>query len=326
MDKITKWDLDKMSAFLQDQGLMSVSDQVAEITKAGEGNMNCTLRVTSEQKNFIVKQSPPYCEKYPDIPAPKHRVGEEFKFYKLAAQSSMLQKFFPEVFSFDQTRFIVVMEDLGEASDFESLYTGEKIQEADLKKLVDILSCLHFSYYEESFSNKDMRALNHNYIFTLPFEDRSFDLDPITKGLQKPAQQFLTDPILAKKVAELGQIYLADGNYLVHGDFYPRSWIKTERGFFVIDPEFGYLGAAEFDVGVLMAHLVLSGQDDSTLDYVWSNYGPGRIWDKELALGFCGAEIIRRLTHVAQLPLSCGLETKMTYLERAKQFVLKGEF
>ena len=59
-------------------------------------------------------------------------------------------------------------------------------------------------------------------------------------------------------VRELGALYLQDGTSLLHGDYFPGSWLQTAAGVRVIDPEFCFFGPPEFDVGVLLAHLHLA--------------------------------------------------------------------
>ena len=38
------------------------------------------------------------------------------------------------------------------------------------------------------------------------------------------------------RVAALGARYLEDGETLVHGDYFPGSWVRTGAGVAVIDP------------------------------------------------------------------------------------------
>ena len=46
------------------------------IARAGDGNMNCTLRASLGGRTLILKQSRPYVAKYPSIPAPLDRAIE----------------------------------------------------------------------------------------------------------------------------------------------------------------------------------------------------------------------------------------------------------
>ena len=59
-------------------------ESVIAAERAGEGNMNCTLRVRTNERTFILKQARPWVEKYPQIEAPDERALVEAAFYRIA--------------------------------------------------------------------------------------------------------------------------------------------------------------------------------------------------------------------------------------------------
>ncbi|WP_223834388.1 phosphotransferase [Spirosoma profusum] len=120
----------------------------------------------------------------------------------------------------------------------------------------------------------------------------------------------------------MGKIYLQPGATLIHGDYYPGSWLKTDYGTRVIDPEFVFLGHPEFDLGVMIAHLKLAQQDEVLAKQVLSQYRPTGDLEPALLQGFTGVEILRRLIGLAQLPLSLDLKQKKALLEEAAEMVL----
>ena len=121
----------------------------------------------------------------------------------------------------------------------------------------------------------------------------------------------------------LGAGYLEDGTTLVHGDYFPGSWVKSSRGIAVIDPEFCFLGSAEHDSGVMLAHLILAGETPSQVDAV-ERAAADDGCDPGLVRQLAGVEIMRRLIGVAQLPLSASIERKRELLGRARRLVLPG--
>jgi 5-methylthioribose kinase len=121
-------------------------------------------------------------------------------------------------------------------------------------------------------------------------------------------------------VGALGSRYLADGSSLVHGDYFPGSWVRTGHGIAVIDPEFCFLGCAEIDRGMMLAHLMLSGAAPAGLDKVERATDGGA--DRQLTRQFAGVEIMRRLIGVAQLPLEGAIDRKRELLLRARDLVL----
>lgn len=106
----------------------------------------------------------------------------------------------------------------------------------------------------------------------------------------------------------------------MHGDFYPGSWLQVSSGIKIIDPEFGGLGDAEFDLGVFLAHLDLAAQAEDLSTQVQKHYILPVDWS--LVQQYRGVEILRRLIGIAQLPVSLSLDTKKTLLARARTFLL----
>ena len=308
-----------LERYARKRGWLVPAETLLRVTKAGEGNMNLTLRLVTTDRSFILKQSRPWVEKYPSIAAPAGRALVEAGFYRVVSSRPAIRAAMPALLGQDPESGILVLKDLGEAQDFTGLYRGERLSEPDLETLVSYLAELHrpFAERERLFENREMRALNHEHIFRLPLAPgNGLDLDRITPGLEAAARELKSDAAYVARVRELGEIYLEDGAALVHGDFFPGSWLRTAGGIRVIDPEFCFLGNAAFDVGVLRAHLHLSRQPDLAEKAVVL-YGA----DPEFAAranGFAGAEIMRRLLGVAQLPLDAGIDEKKELLALSK--------
>lgn len=310
-------DLAGMQQWLQDRCWISASEDVVAAERAGEGNMNCTLRVRTTERTFILKQARPWVEKYPQIEAPDERALLEANFYRIAHDIPSVGSRMPSLLAADEAARVLMLEDLGPAQDFTFLYSGGSIAERDLSFLRDYLTALHSAFYgpelQSTLANTQMRRLNHEHIFCFPLlAENGLDLDGITPGLQSIANELKKDAAYCGRVHELGELYLGEGTSVVHGDFFPGSWIQTKNGVRVIDPEFCFFGPPEFDWGVMNAHMHLA------------NLGtvPTPDLDRRLIDGFCGVEIMRRLIGVAQLPLSCEAGEKRRLLELSRQLVV----
>lgn len=318
--------LSELETYLKTKGWLSPIEYIVSAEKPGEGNMNYTLRISTERRTFIVKQSRPYVEKYPTIAAPVERAVTEGSFYQKIQTSTKLQAFMPQLLGVDIENSILVLDDLGISSDYTYLYQpNQAIAETEIAELMAYASALHNTFEGEPdplFANRAMRALNHEHIFLYPLmEDNGFNLDVIQAGLQALAMPYKQNEDLKIKANALGNIYLADGNQLLHGDFYPGSFLKTDAGVKVIDPEFCFYGPAEFDLGVLIAHLKMARQSDNIIKAVRQHYQAPPHFDETLMKQFVGIEIIRRLIGLAQLPLSLSLDEKAGLLEEAQQLV-----
>ncbi|MCX6613288.1 MAG: phosphotransferase [Acidobacteria bacterium] len=285
-----------MAAHLQTLGWGSV-DRAQRI---GDGNMNMTVRAWHGDKTFILKQARPWVVKYPQIAAPIERAAVEARFYSLVASTPGVASRMPRLLGFDEESHLLMLQDLG---DFQI----ETPTEATVIELTAYLVGLH-KIEVDSFPNRAMRALNHEHQYEFPLRaDNGL-------GFEALAAPLLADSEYCARVKSLGQRYLADGNTLLHGDFFPGSWLNTS----VIDPEFCYLGDAEYDLGVFLAHLELLG-----LGTLWptviTHYTNPVNWT--LARNYAGAEIMRRLIGVAQLPLKADLEQKRQWLRLSRELV-----
>ena len=288
-------------------------ETIESITRAGEGNMNLTRRVRTSHRCFIIKQAHPYVEKYPHIPAPVERAEMEARFYRAVSPYAGVARLMPRLLAYDAASHTLMLEDLGEAADCTFLYDGGVLAASELDTLIGYLDALAGVHADpREFSNRAMRQLNHEHIFRFPLDPQNgLDLDAITPGLRDAAAELQHDSAYKSRVAALGEIYLADGGTLVHGDYFPGSWLRTSQGLKIIDPEFCFAGAPEFDLGVLIAHLHLACE-------------PREVFGQNsLALAFAGVEIMRRLIGVAQLTLPYGLEVKVKLLALSRDLVLQ---
>lgn len=314
-------DLKIIKEFLLEINFLKESEEILSAEKPGEGNMNVVLRVTTNQRSFIVKQSRPFVQKYQDIPAPEDRIDVEYQFYK-AIESPAITCHIPKVLAYDAKNYVLILEDLGNCEDMSFLYKNRVIETESIQLLVDILSNIHKSEVSNTYpENKELRALNHQHIFVLPFvTDNGFSLDTIQDGLEAVSQAYKNDEKLKAQITLVGERYLSEGTTLLHGDYYPGSWMTKEDEVYVIDPEFSFKGFAEFDLGVMAAHMVMATGNKLLISRIKQAYKLKL--DEHLFLQITGIEIMRRLIGLAQLPLERTLEEKKELLEIARLLII----
>ncbi len=299
--------------------------------------MNCTMRVRTSSGSFILKQSRPWLEKYAHIAAPFDRALVEARFYHLVSSNEAVAGRMPRLLWADKQARTLALEDLGTASDFFPLYARQTVlSDAILAELVGYLAVLHRlaparTEEREGLTNHDMRVLNHEHMFALPLrEPNGLDLDAYTgtSGLTTVAASLKADAAYGETVAALGERYLhGEGESLLHGDFFPGSFLQTAAGVRVIDPEFCFCGDAELDLGVLAAHLLLAGEPAARAENILFLYrAAGGGFSSALARQYAGVEIMRRLLGVAQIPtLKADLARKTDLLRLSRQLVLEPE-
>ena len=310
-----------LQQYLHAKGWLHPNEKVLHLRKPGEGNMNVVLRITTDQRSFILKQSRPYVQKYQDIPAPLDRIHVEQLFYK-AIHSDAISPYVPSILHYDAKDHILLLQDLGECEDMTSLYQQRSISDEALQQLTHILYLVHASTVPKDFpENKILRTLNHQHIFVLPFEEENgFNLDAIQPGLQDLSLLYKQDDKLKTQINRIGKHYLSSGNVLLHGDYYPGSWMMVNDHTFVIDPEFSFVGFPEFDLGVLAGHLIMVTSKNQILSSIVHQY-PKNI-NIQLMQQIAGIEIMRRLIGLAQLPLERSLSEKATLLQLAHKMIL----
>lgn len=320
--------IQELTNYLQFQQWLQPNEIIVSAIKPGEGNMNFVLRITTNIRSFIVKQSRPFVEKYPQIVAPEQRVLSEAAYYNCIAGNPFLQSFSPTILGVDEQNFVLCIEDMGQLKDYSFLYgLQETIPVETVQQLAHYLSTLHTNYNKPNgnalLQNTAMRILNQLHIFVLPFSSsHGFNLNIVQEGLQAIAMPYQNDSALQEKATELGNIYLEDGNYLLHGDFYPGSWLQSSTGVKVIDPEFCFYGCAEFDVAVCIAHLLLSKQPQTVVDAMLNNYQKPSAFSMVLLHQLMGIEVMRRLIGLAQLPVSLSIAEKEVILHQAYNLVM----
>lgn len=311
-----------IALILSDLGLSDFGE-IKSMSRAGDGNMNVTLRILGQNSSVILKQAFPYCAKFPDIAAPIDRLSVEASFYRVCSTSPRLRACHPQLFGELPRLHILALEDLGTAGDYENqFYTGESFTSKDLNSLGDYLSLLHSHPVDrEKFpilSNKSMRELNSEYLFIAPFEKPSVEGLPSSLGqeIRRIAQGRKDHHQIVETLRRLRKIYLnEEGKSLLHGDFYPRSWIRTTNGPKIIDMEFCFFGPPEFDLGVLQAHLALA--DSPLLGQVRENYCGRSQIDWRLTELFQAQEIMRRILGLAKVNLAATPQTIVPILEKA---------
>lgn len=318
-------DLESLAPYLE------ADEFVHKAEHAGQGNMNCTLRVYTSKRTLIFKQSRPWVAKYPTIAAPVERTAMEAAFYREVAVDANLAPHLPHLLRFFPPDNLLLLQDLGRAQDFTFLYEDVSgFDFASLEILTRFLAALHIRFRQQSlalpFRNRAMRMLNHEHVFDYPLRKQNeIDLDSITPGLKSAAGSLVNDSDYVNAVTGLGEIYLDDarGSCLIHGDYFPGSWLRSQGEVYVIDPEFCFFGPPEWDMGVMTAHLYLAGFDGDVVQSLSSLYLQSGKLDVGLARQFAGVEMMRRLIGIAQLPLSRTLEQKEELLKQSRAMALE---
>jgi 5-methylthioribose kinase len=315
--------------FLAARGWLAAGEQMVACTRAGEGNMNLTLRVRTDRRSMILKQARPWVEKYDHIGAPWERSLSERWFYERVASIPEVVGHIPRLLASDAGARALLLEDLPGARDLTGLYAGERLELEEADELAHVLRALHDGTAADpaqpSF-NRAMRELNHAHCFVVPLDPANvLPLDRFEPGLGALRTGLANDVAFRDMADEMGERYRSVPGPLVHGDYFPGSWLRTVAGMRVIDPEFCFRGEREIDVGCAVAHLVLARQAPSVARRFLDAYGTDAgVCDPVAIARYAAMEIVRRLIGVAQLPIAPTRGWRGALLGRAREAALGG--
>src|SRR5450631_648881 len=217
-----------------------------KVREVGDGNLNLVFIVTSGAAGVVVKQALPYVRLVGESwPLPLDRAHFEREALKIQAAYAPMHV--PRVYHFEPEQAAIVMAYLSPLMAETLSRTSGLTTPATTKKAAHSLFC----------QNTALCKISEDLIFTDPYRVAALNrwTSPELDGL---AAAFRADAPLKVAVQELKWAFLTRGEALLHGDLHTGSVMVTETVTRVIDPEFAFFGPIGFDVGALLANLMLS--------------------------------------------------------------------
>jgi len=310
--------LPKIKAFFDADSLI--------IDEIGDGNLNFVFLVTSgsdASKQLIIKQAVPYLrcvgESYP---LSKERMTYEIRSLEYFAT---LSPHIPKIYHSDEEMSVLIMEYLsshvimrkGMIEGVEYPKFAEHIS-SFLANTLFKTSSLYLSSSDKrklisQFNdNSELCKLTEDFVFTAPFmEDETNAYLP---ELTDVADRISNDVELKTKILQLKYKFMNQSDALLHGDLHTGSIMVNQDDTYVIDSEFAFVGPMGFDVGALIANLVMSWvshtlQDNDsrysdlildTINSVWRRFSEKflTLWNETeesalLTKGFANDEILQ---------------------------------
>ncbi|MEL7082379.1 MAG: S-methyl-5-thioribose kinase [Pseudomonadota bacterium] len=238
------------------------------VKEVGDGNLNLVFIVSGPDDSIIVKQALPYVRLVGDSwPLPLYRAFYEHNALK--RQEAYDPGSVPEVFHFDETQALIVMEFLTPHVILRNkLIAGERV-EGLATRLGEFCARTAFRGSELSLTSADKKA--NVALFAgnveipaiteaLVFRDPYFQAERNhhTNGLDPVVATLRNDVEMKAEVQHLFRAFSAKAETLCHGDLHSGSAMCTAEETFVIDPEFGFYGPMGFDIGMLIANYLMA--------------------------------------------------------------------
>jgi 5-methylthioribose kinase len=235
----------------------------------GDGNLNLVFHISDRKsgKSLILKQALPYAkvvgESWP-LTIDRARIESE----ALLLQSSLCPELVPHVYIYDSGLALTVMEDL---SDHVIMRKG-LIEGNEYPLFAEHIGhfLAHTLFYSsdlglnqqqkklrvQQFINPELCKISEDLIFDHPYTNaETNNFNPL---LTNEVEQIWHNSKLQFEVALLREGFLTHAQALLHGDLHTGSIFITPRSTKVIDPEFAFYGPMGFDIGAVIANLLLN--------------------------------------------------------------------
>lgn len=235
----------------------------------GDGNLNLVFHVEDQKsgKSLIFKQALPYARVVGESwPLTLDRARVEYEALMIGNQ--LCPGRVPKVYYYDKNLALTVMEDLsthmilrkglidrrryphlaGHLGSYlaRSLFlTSDLAMDPQVKKLK-----------VSQFINPEMCKITEDLVFTHPYDH--FDTNRYNPLISETVERIRANQKLKLEIAKLKEGFLTRTQALLHGDLHTGSIMVTETDTRIIDPEFAFYGPMGFDIGAVIANLLLN--------------------------------------------------------------------
>ncbi len=241
---------------------------VWQVSEVGDGNLNLVFTVIGPKGRVIVKQALPYVRLVGESwPLPLYRAF--YEYHALTRQAARDPGAVPEVLWFDKDQALIVMEFLHPHRILRQKFiAGERVaglgqflgryvarnafrgSELSMKSAAKKADVALFA------GNVDIPAISEALVFTDPYYVAK--LNHHNPALDAIVVQLRADLALKVAVQNLFVGFASNTETLLHGDLHSGSVMSTDSDSRVIDPEFAQYGPMGFDLGMLIANLVMA--------------------------------------------------------------------
>jgi 5-methylthioribose kinase len=239
------------------------------ITEVGDGNLNLVFIVKGGRSGVAVKQALPYVRLVGESwPLPLSRA--HYEYLALSRQAQLAPGLVPALLHHDEALALTVMELLephiimrkgmvagtqypGFASDITTFMARTLFFTSDLA-----LSAADKKEAIADFAgNHALCKITEDLIFTDPYRV-AVQNHWTVPYLNTLAASLRADLELHVAISRLKLKFMASPEALIHGDLHTGSVMVTEGQTRVIDPEFAFYGPMGFDVGAVLANLLMA--------------------------------------------------------------------
>ena len=289
---------DDVVAYLSSAGLL---DRVAAtpgevgVTEVTAGNMNRVFIARGPLGSLAVKQAPPWVQVVgPEWPVDPSRIRSEARTYERLAER--VPDSIPAILAFDESRYVLVMEDLSDLDVLRDVLVAELAEGSDADAGAGVapagidfadLGAVVGRFVGELAASTSRRALGdegHDALIELAANPelcrmtldvvldepyRAHEHNHWHPALEERVRALYGDEDVAAAVAGVREVFETRHEALVHGDLHSGSVMLGRRDgaqtVKVFDPEFSFVGPIGLDLGLFWANLELAAIAASAL-------------------------------------------------------------
>lgn len=273
---------------------------LVEFKEVGDGNLNLVfIMKDSLGKGIVLKQALPYVRLVgPDWPMTPSRARIEFETSVIHSQFA--NNLVPEIYDYDQARYIIAMEDLSDHKVWRgALNDGLRFEgvAAPLGNYVakTAFGTSIFNLGQEKHKTEVARAINpglclitEDLVFSEPYFENG--RNSYLPANEKDAQELANDKEMVNEIGILKYKFMTAAESLIHGDLHTGSvMIKCEdkqvaSSVKAIDSEFSFYGPIGFDLGALVANYNIAAARACALGNIeqmnWALSLPEQTWQE----------------------------------------------
>lgn len=238
-----------------------------QVEEVGDGNLNLVFIVRGTGA-LVVKQALPYVRLVGESwPLPLARAW--FEHEALVRQAARDPGRVPEIVHFDRGQALIAMEYLSP----HRILRGKLIAGEQVAGLAETLGrfCARTAFRGSDLAmdaaekkadnalflgNVALCDITEQLVFTDPYCDAPRNHH--TPGLEPHVARLRADPAVRDAAQAMLLRFTSGAETLCHGDLHTGSIMCTDSETRVIDPEFGFYGPMGFDLGMLIANVLMA--------------------------------------------------------------------
>lgn len=348
MDSKTYKMFDQESAadYILGKGFFADSREPLVSREIGDGNMNYIYRISCGEKSLILKQAGEATRLSSGKNISRKRNQREAR--AMIRQNEIVPGSTPKVYLYDEVMDCMVMEDMKDYAVMrQALLDGGPLWDSFGVQIGHILAenyrqtsdvqadHIRKKYEVKEFINPELCEISERLVFDEPIFNLSGSNRVEPENNAYVEENIYVGEELKKEVGKLKFQFMTSSQSFIHGDLHTGSLFINEEGVKIFDSEFAFYGPTGYDVGNIVAHLLLAKTNalltdrNEVVDWTEKQIRsilriftkeaagqkrkPGKdAFEKELnqwyirniladSAGYCGTEIIRRVLGVAKV-------------------------